>query len=41
MSAGQALKQTVDMFCEPREMIEENNHRNELFKLEEMVPLAE
>ena len=41
MSAGQVLKRTIDMFCEPQEMIEENYCRNELLELEEMVLSAE
>ena len=41
MSGGQVLKQTVDMFHEPREMIEENDCQNELLELEETVPSAE
>lgn len=30
MSVGRVLKRTVDMFREPREMVEENDRRNEM-----------
>lgn len=35
MSIGRTLKRTVDMFREPRDMVEENDRRNELFELED------
>ena len=35
IAIGRGLKQTVDMFREPREMVEENDHWNELVKPED------
>ena len=36
MSVGQVLKWMVDMFHEPREMVEENDRQNELIDPEDM-----
>lgn len=41
MSIGRGLKRTVDMFRAPREMVEENDRRNELVGIDDPEASAE